>query len=469
MVHRFRSVRPGALSLLALVALTARAPGQEPSDAPLDAAERTAVVETAGAMLEERYVFPDVAEACARRLVEADAAGEFDDVSDPEIFAQMLTEVLQGVSHDKHMRVRVRAAPAVRMQQENPARAQAGQRDRMRAENFGFERVERLDGNIGYLDMRFFAGAPEARPTATAAMNFLAHVDAIIFDMRRNGGGSPDMIRYISSYLFDVPTHLNSLYWREGDHTEEFWTLPDVPGPRLADVPVFVLTSSYTFSGAEEFSNNLKALERATLIGETTGGGANPGGTFPVNQRFGIFIPTGRAINPVTKTNWEGTGVSPHIEVPADDAYDRALELAREAAESHRRERDAARDRLWTAFDSRTAKARAMAADGREPEAERLMIDAIRDAQEGDLLGEADVNMLGYGLLGRDQVELAIAVFRFNVEAYPGSANVHDSLGEAYMTAGRREQAIRSYRKSLELDPGNSNAEAMIERMLADK
>ena len=159
-------------------------------------------------------------------------------------------------------------------------------------------------------------------------MNFLANADAIIFDMRQNGGGHPGLIQYICSYLFDAPTHLNSLYWRQGDRTEEFWTLDDVPGPKMPDVPVFVLTSSYTFSGAEEFSYNLQTRERATLVGETTGGGANPGGRMPVNQRFGIFIPTGRAINPITGTNWEGIGVVPDIAVDADEAYDTALAMA---------------------------------------------------------------------------------------------------------------------------------------------
>jgi retinol-binding protein 3 len=123
------------------------------------------------------------------------------------------------------------------------------------------------------------------------------------------------------TYLFGPePVHLNELYWRPGDSTQQFWTLPYVPGKRYVGKPVSVLTSPRTFSGAEEFSYNLKNLKRATLVGETTGGGAHPGGPERVNDHFAVWLPTGRAINPISKTNWEGTGVKPDVEVPADQA-----------------------------------------------------------------------------------------------------------------------------------------------------
>lgn len=438
---------------------------QAPAETAVDPEERARVVERMGEMLEERYVFPDVAGRCAAALRDALAAGTFDDLSDPEAFAAELTTTLQGVSHDKHMRVRVRPPARVQLEQEAPARSRARQLDEARRQNYGFERVERLDGNVGYLDMRYFAGTPRARPTAEAAMAFLANADAIIFDMRKNGGGSPEMIRFICSHLFDERTHLNSLYWREGDRTEEFWTHTDLADPRMSDVPVFVLTSSYTFSGAEEFSYNLKTRERATLVGETTGGGANPGGTFPVNERFGIFIPTGRAINPVTGTNWEGVGVVPHHEMPADDAYDAALEMATKAAEAHREKEMAEAEELLTWMSERRREAERLASDGRGEEALTVIMGAVRRVQAADLIGEPDINMLGYEFLGADQLTLATAIFAHNVHAYPDSANVYDSLGEAYMTAGNTEQAIAMYERSVELDPGNENARTMIRRM----
>src|SRR5438045_8293655 len=159
-------------------------------------------------------------------------------------------------------------------------------------------------------------------------MNYLAHVDAIIFDLRENSGGDPRMVEMVSSYLFDKPTHLNDLYNRKEDFTTQYWTLPYVPGATLADKPVFVLTSKSTFSGAEEFAYNLKNLKRATIVGETTGGGAHPVEGHRIDDHFMIGVPFARAVNPISKTNWEGTGVEPDVQVKAAEALDKAEDLA---------------------------------------------------------------------------------------------------------------------------------------------
>jgi len=192
----------------------------------------------------------------------------------------------------------------------------------MRTVNFGFEKVERLPGNVGYIDLRGFQPAQFGAETVVAAMNFLANTDALIIDLRRNGGGEPAMVALISSYLFGPePVHLNDLYFRPDNSTRQWWTLPYVPGKRYGEKKeVYVLTSNRTFSAAEEFTYNLKNLKRATIVGETTGGGAHPGGPRRINEHFGIWVPSGRAINPITKTNWEGTGVKPDVDVPADQA-----------------------------------------------------------------------------------------------------------------------------------------------------
>ena len=144
--------------------------------------------------------------------------------------------------------------------------------------NDGFQRVERLDGNVGYIEVRGFSGSPDAGPTAVAAMNFVAGTDALLFDLRANGGGSPAMIGLVSSYLFDDVVHLNDFYIREHNEHRQFWTLPHVQGQRYGNAkPVYILTSNRTFSAAEEFTYNLKHLKRAIVVGETTGGGAHPG------------------------------------------------------------------------------------------------------------------------------------------------------------------------------------------------
>ena len=161
--------------------------------------------------------------------------------------------------------------------------------------------------------------------TAVAAMAFVQNCDALVFDLRRNGGGSPGMVNFLSSHFFAEPTHLNSLWFRESDSTQDFWSLPGVPGVQRPEVPIVVLTSGDTFSGAEEFAYSLQALGRATLVGARTRGGAHPGRHIALGGPFGVFMPTGKAINPVTGTNWEGRGVIPDVEVPAEQALERAL------------------------------------------------------------------------------------------------------------------------------------------------
>lgn len=204
-------------------------------------------------------------------------------------------------------------------------------RSQMDEFNCGFVKVEQLDGHVGYVKFNGFFDVGACGATASAAMNFVAGSRALIVDLRENGGGSPAMVAYVSSYLFSTRTHLNDLWTRRTGKTEEFWTRDDIPGRRFGgEKPVYVLTSAQTFSGAEEFSYNLKSLKRATIVGETTGGGAHPVSGHPIDEHFMIGVPFARAINPITRTNWEGVGVEPDVKVPAGDALATALKLARE-------------------------------------------------------------------------------------------------------------------------------------------
>jgi C-terminal processing protease CtpA/Prc len=248
---------------------------------------------------------------------------EYDQVTSAKEFASKLTNDLQAVSNDKHLRVRYsnRAIPERGPRREPTAEEREENKRELTWMNHGFSKVERLPGNIGYVEFRNFLDPDLGAETVAAAMNFVNGTDALIFDMRGNGGGDPAMVALVCSYLFGPePVHLNDLYWREGNRTDEFWTKKEVLGKRYLNRDVYVLTSNRTFSGAEEFTYNLKNLKRATIIGETTGGGAHPGGGFRITENFGMFVPTGRAISPITKTNWEGTGVTPDVAVPADQA-----------------------------------------------------------------------------------------------------------------------------------------------------
>jgi retinol-binding protein 3 len=302
----------------------------------IDFATRARVIDGAIAKLDEFYVFPDVAKKMGIAVRNLAKRGEFDSITDGNAFAKLLTSHFQDVSHDKHLFV---SFSPMRLPDDSPTPspdAMARYREAMRETNCAFEKVEHLSGNVGYVKFSGFGDPEVCAPTAIAAMNFLGGVDALIFDLRQNGGGDPKMIALISTYLFATPTHLNDLWTRKGDETQQFWTLPYVPGQRLPSIPVYVLTSHRTFSGAEEFSNNLKVLKRATIVGEVTGGGAHPVAGHRIDDRFTIGVPFARAINPITKTNWEGVGVEPDVMVPAEDALTTAQTLASKEVASRR-------------------------------------------------------------------------------------------------------------------------------------
>ena len=314
------------LAVLCLIALSVAAVGvaqPEQPDLTIDAATRTQVIDTILKRLNESYVFPEVAKKMEQSIRERVDKKEYDQITSAKQFATMLTKDLQAVSNDKHLRVRYSNEPIPeRGPRVEPTAEEREQRQRdLNWMNHGFAKVERLRGNIGYLEFLNFMDEELGADTVAAAMNFVNGTDALIIDMRSNGGGNPAMVALVCSYLFgSEPVHLNDLYWREGNRTEEFWTRKAVAGKRYLNKDVYVLTSKRTFSGAEEFTYNLKNLKRATIVGETTGGGAHPGGGFRISEHFGMFVPTGRAISPITKTNWEGTGVAPDISVPADQA-----------------------------------------------------------------------------------------------------------------------------------------------------
>lgn len=327
-------------------ALAVAQPAPPPArDVRIDAPIRAKVIDATLASLHKFYIFPDVAKQIETEIRKLAAAKKYDSVTSGIAFAEMLTGDLQAVSRDKHMRMRFSPDPIPdRKPDAPPSPAEQAQfRHQMKFWNAGFQKVERLDGNIGYVRLDGFAPVAEAASRIAAAMTFVTDTDALIVDLRWNGGGDPATVALLVSYLYDADDmqHVNDIYWRPDNSTRQYWTSPDVSGQRFPKKPVYVLTSKRTFSGAEEFAYNIQSLKRGTLIGETTGGGAHPGGPEKVHANFAVNIPRGRAINPITKTNWEGVGVKPGVDVPADKALDvaylAALEKQRAAIDAKQR------------------------------------------------------------------------------------------------------------------------------------
>jgi C-terminal processing protease CtpA/Prc len=289
--------------------------------APHDPATTATLVTTLATTLATAYVFPDCGQAMADALRAGLAEGRYPATPGLDL-CTALTEQLQAISHDRHLRVWWSDMPFPAHQPEElDAAAQRAYQEQMRRHNYGFQRIERLAGNIGYLELRAFCDAALGGATACAAMTVLAETESLIIDLRRNGGGDPNMVALLITYLMPGErVHLNTMHWRVPERAEQYWTLPYVPGPRYGTKPVYVLTSSRTFSAAEEYTYNLKHLKRATIIGETTGGGAHPGGVVQLSPHCEVFIPGGRSVNPVSGTNWEGDGIAPDQVVPAETA-----------------------------------------------------------------------------------------------------------------------------------------------------
>ena len=310
-----------------------------PDDGSLAAGQLSGreIVTKALELLRANYVFPEQAGQAATAIEARLEAGEYDDL-DEITLTERLTRDLQEITGDRHLRVVFGGGPGPRRQRigepEEPKDHEArrlAMRRMGRLDNFGIRQVERLDGNVGYLDVRRVAVPANAGPAIGAAMELVAGTYALIIDLRHNGGGAPEGVVFWCSYLLDErPTHLNDIFHADTGETRQFWALPYVPGTRYLDRPVFVLTSGRTFSGGEDFAYTLQALGRATVVGETTGGGAHPTRGFPISAAVHIGIPFARSVNPVTGTNWQGTGVVPDVPADAERAYDVAYARALE-------------------------------------------------------------------------------------------------------------------------------------------
>lgn len=300
----------------------------------IDDATQAAIVNCLCEKLKACYIFPEIAEQISARLQQHLADGEYADITEGEFFAYALTFHLQEVNHDEHLWVRWH--PEILPDDEgllrNNPEWQAEQKLAAMLDNYGIYKVERLPGNVGFIDIRYFHRPEWGGDTINAAIDFLANTAAWIVDLRNCRGGYPGMIALFCSDLFGAqPIHLNSIYWRDEDILQEYWTQPAVAGRRLADLPVYLLISQATFSAGEEIAYTLKNLQRATLVGETTGGGAHPGASYRLHPHFEVFIPIGQVINPITGTNWAGSGVKPDISALPEQAFKIAYRLALES------------------------------------------------------------------------------------------------------------------------------------------
>jgi hypothetical protein len=295
------------------------------ADTPLSASDRAATVQTLAAKLNANYITPAVAEKVGKAIARKNAEGGYASAATVQAFSAALAKDLREFSGDLHFGAKLNesfressgdSAP--------PSRAEWDEyRDQVARDGYGIQKIERLEGNVGYIELRSFKAADIVGPAYTSAISLLSGTDALILDLRRNGGGSPATVAYMMSHFFPLGDrrHLTDFYDRSDDTTTQSWT---VTVAQRYDKPVYVLTSARTFSGGEECAYNFQVQKRGTVVGETTGGGSNPVRPFSVGHGIVVSIPTTRATNPITKTNWEHVGVKPDIAVPAAQALQTA-------------------------------------------------------------------------------------------------------------------------------------------------
>lgn len=283
------------------------------------------ILSKASAFIQEKYVFPEMADQIADHLQKLSKESSLGNIG-PEELVEKVNFILDTISYDKHLRLQYTPES---FDKDSNTSLQMDFEKYALEHNFGFSSVEIKPGNIGYINARLFSDPSVAGDTASSVMNFVSNTYALIFDLRQHKGGSPEMVALLISYLLKGdPVHINSFIYKDETKNSQSWTLPYVPGKRYIDKLVYVLISERTASAGEEFAYDLQQLQRATIIGETSRGAANPGSAIEIHPNFNIFIPVAYAKNPISKDNWEGKGVKPDIEIDANSAYQKAYHLA---------------------------------------------------------------------------------------------------------------------------------------------
>jgi tetratricopeptide (TPR) repeat protein len=420
------------------------------------------VLQKVAGLVETKYVLADKAKGFAEEFKAKCASGAYDSFNEAKEFAEKVTADLIAITGDKHLNFRVIVPSEAGEKAESSLHHPVRYYLLRLKENAGFAKLEWIEPRIGYLDIRRFYSFGEAKDMAVAAMRFLSNANAIIIDIRENGGGSGD---YLSSYFLPYPTQLSSSYSRLDGWLTEFWTRKDIGTEPRTDVPLFILTGPRTFSAAESFAYDLQSRKRATIVGEPTKGGAHSTDLFKIDDRFEFYISTARAISPVTGGNWEGTGILPDVAVSSDAALDRAVGLARKAGEEYARARTAELTQAVDEMQGYLDRAEKFYRENRKDEADAALDSLFRLADSAGLVSEFFIFVLAYEYQGSGDEQIQLAIQKKGIEFFPDSPTAYETLASVYQARGNKELALRYFRKALELAPENRNAANMIKEL----
>ena len=382
-----------------------------------------------GLML-ENYIFLDKAKETNLHLDSLMTTKYFDTYTDPKEFSIALTTEMQKITKDKHLNVAPPRPP--RPPRNNSDFISRHLTNTVRFRSGGFAKIDLLEGNVGYVELRGFRREDISK--VDNVMNYFSTADAIIIDLRKNGGGS-NLGLYWSSYFLKNNTHLTGTYERRTDTKKEQNTF-SVKGNKRLEMPIFILTSNRTFSAAEAFAYDLQSRKRAIIIGETTGGGAHPVDFIRLPKGYGLIVPYAESINPITKSNWEGVGVIPDVKTSKEESLTKAKELAIIAAKNYRE----------NPFNE--LKAILEKNDISEKE-ENSVCELFKILLKRKHLEDFMINNMGYSYLGNEQINAAYVIFKSNTEIYPDLPNAHDSFAEVLALKGKKEEALKHYKQAV--------------------
>lgn len=378
----------------------------------------------------ENYIFLNKAKETNLHLDSLMESGYFDTYTTSKDFAKALSIEMQKITKDKHLNVAPPRPP--RSPQENPDFISWHLDNLVRFRSGGFGKIDLLEGNVGYVELKGFRR--EDIPKVDDIMNYFSTTDALIIDLRENGGGN-SLGLYWSSYFLEEDIPLTGTYERRTDIKTELKTLA-IKGRRRLDMPIFILTSNYTFSAAEAFAYDLQSRKRVTIVGEVTGGGAHPVDGMPLPKGYRLIVPYAESINPITKTNWEGVGVMPDVMTKKEDALTKAKELAIVMAKNYR---EKPFNELKTLLDKDTISQKE----------EEIVSELLQLLLSRKHLEDFMINNMGYAYLDRKKINTAYIIFKFNLSIFPNSPNAHDSYAEILALKGNKEGALKHYKKAV--------------------
>ncbi|MDH7447041.1 S41 family peptidase [Aquimarina sp. 2201CG14-23] len=310
--------------------------GQQNPVKPVLAYELNTIIDSISKIVPRYYIKPEIANQIVTHIRNKNKEGHYATITNPQILSDSLSQDLRAINGDLHMNMIYRSPRELTTSDSPPIQVnKTGIWT-----NYGLNEMKVLDGNIGYLKIKHFTQhqhLDSIRPVVTNAIEFLKNTDAIIIDVRNNGGGFEDMVAYYISYFFDTkePIHLSDYRCTLHNHTYGISTDPNITGTKLPNTQLYILVNANTGSAAESFAYMLKHLDRATIIGETTAGAGNGASHHEINDRFTIQVSSEETINAITKTSFEKTGVIPHISATSIEAFSKAYKLALEYAKKN--------------------------------------------------------------------------------------------------------------------------------------